>query len=447
LRYINAVIVTGDAASIARASRLAFVRSSRPVMAFPSTSAPAPQPSFSTDAAADYGVALNQLAMLNVPAAHSAGYRGRGILIGVQDTGFDNLNHNCLRFMDVIAAYDFLNNDANVGDQGDLGSGSHGTRTLSIIAGLDSGAYCGVAPDAQFVLTKTENSSSESPVEEDYWIAGLWFHDSLGVDVLSSSLSYREWYDYPAFDGETAPTTRAADSAFAAGMVIVNSMGNTGGFAYPRNKLGAPADARGVISVGGVLRDSTRWSSSSQGPTYDGRIKPDLVALSSGVYSASSSNDTDYFARSGTSFACPLVAGVAALVIQANPNLTSSEVMDILHVTASQSDNPDTLMGYGIPDVVAAIQLALERSVAVNPTLPTSTQLSLYPNPTNGSVTLTLPTGLFRSPIYLYDPLGRQLHRYDSPLSTRYTLDLSRYPAGSYWISAYGSSARVLLVR
>jgi len=450
LRYINAVIVTGSEASVARAARLAFVDSARPVMAFASMNASREfeeQRAAIRDNAADYGVALRQLGMVNVPAAHSAGFRGRGVLIGSQDTGFDNLNHNCFRFLEVIAAYDFLNDDHNVADQGDLGSGSHGTRTLSVIAGLDSGAFIGVAPDAQFVLTKTENSASETPIEEDYWIAGLWFHDSLGVDVLSSSLSYREWYDYPDFDGETAPTTRAADSAAAAGLVIVNSMGNTGGVGYPRSKLGAPADARGIISVGGAHYDSTYWTTASQGPTFDGRLKPDVAALSSGVYTASSADDNGYFSRAGTSFSCPMVAGITALMLEANSNLTPAEVMEILHLTSSQPDTPDTLLGYGIPNALAAIRLAQERSVSVQPSLPTANQLTLFPNPTNGAVILSLPAGKRLPPIYLFDPLGREIDRIDYTSSNRIILDLSRYPAGSYWIGVDGSSARIILVR
>ncbi len=479
VRYVNAVVVEGSEQSIAYAEALSFVSEAKPVMKFASFSTrndlasgfsnrsdsfqrqertesplsktapglqertksppsknalnPADRGGSAVEIAdnADYGQSLPQSLMVNIPDAHAEGYHGEGVLIGVQDTGFEIRRHRCYRTIDVIAAFDFLNGDGNVFDEDDLGSSQHGTRTLSVIAGLDTGNYIGAAPLAQFVLTKTENSESETPIEEDIWVEGLWFHDSLGVDVLSSSLSYRDWHDYPDYDGRTAVTSRAADSAFAAGVVIVNSMGNTGYNAYPENKLGAPADARGVISVGGVMRDSSRWQSSSQGPTYDGRIKPDVVAQSSLVYTASTSDNVSYAGRSGTSFSTPTVAGVVALVIQANPELTSQQVMDIMHRTSSRADSPDTLTGYGIVDALAAVMLAEEMEVAWEPSPEAHSLFALYPNPTNGKA-MIFRLGLDNSPFELRDINGRMVEAE----MTSGSIDLDGFPAGSYWIGS-----------
>ena len=432
VRYVNTVVVEGDERAIDRATSLPFVSEVKPVMAFASSSAADYGESPAEMVAnADYGESLTQSLLVNIPAAHAEGYHGEGVLIGVQDTGFDIRRHRGFRSIDVAAAYDFLNGDENVGDEDDRGSSQHGTRVLSVIAGLDSGNFIGAAPLAQFVLTKTENSESETPIEEDIWVEGLWFHDSLGVDVLSSSLSYRNWYDYPDYDGRTAVTSRAADSAFAAGLVLVNSMGNTGLSAYPANKMGAPADARGVISVGGVRRDSSRWQSSSQGPTYDGRIKPDVVAQSSLVFTVSTSDNSTYAGRSGTSYSTPTVAGVAALVVQANPELTSRQVMDILHRTSSRAESPDTLTGYGIVNALAAVRLAEEMAVADESFPPTHRLFTLYPNPTNGRA-MIFRIGMGYRSMELLDMNGRLI---EDEL-TDGSIDLEGFPAGSYWVGS-----------
>jgi len=476
VRYVNAVVVVGDEPALATAKALPFVREVKPVMAFASsfvadqtisspdleggllvrpdrlnttisekkrTKSPLSKNSYVIADNADYGQSLNQSLLINVPAAHAEGYRGEGVLIGMQDTGFEYRNHRAFRNLQLIATYDFLNGDANVFDEDDQGSATHGTRTLSVIAGLDSGNYIGIAPLASFVLTKTENTESETPVEEDLWVEGLWFHDSLGVDVLSSSLSYRDWIDYSDLDGATAVTTRAADSAFAAGMVLVNSMGNTGMSEYPTNKLGVPADARGVIAVGGVTRDSSYWATSSQGPTFDGRIKPDVVAQASSVYAVSTLDNSSYATRSGTSYSAPTVAGVAALVVQANRELTSQQVMDILHQTSSQADSPDTLMGYGIVNALAAVVMAREMAVAWEPAPTTHKLFTLYPNPTN-SRAMILRMGMSGGPLELRDMSGRLI---DSRL-TGGSLDLEGFPAGNYWVgSTLMGWQRLVLVR
>jgi len=460
LRYINAITVTGPPTALERAGQLEFVTEIRPVMAYASLNRELSEPEEPhsgksslgkriSDDEEQYGFSWQQSALVNIPEAHTAGYRGRGVLIGVQDTGFDFLDHRCFSGIEIVAAYDFLNDDDDVSDHGDVGSGRHGTKTLSVIAGLDSGRFIGAAPEARFVLTKTENTEEETPVEEDLWIAGLWFHDSMGVDVLSSSLSYRDWYDWEDMDGRTAITSRAADSAASAGMVIVNSAGNSGNEDYPDNKIGAPADARLVISAGGVLRDGRHYQTASQGPTYDGRLKPNVAAQAARVYAASYLMDTLYTRHSGTSFSCPMIAGIAALVLQAHPWLTPVEVIDIIQRASNRAEEPDTLDGYGIPDAWIAVQEAASRGVKTDFFTPTDIGFDVFPNPFNGRLNIRFNDMVSQRIIRLFDLHGRELGAFETmgQHSGMVTVDLSDYATGVYLLRVDDRGLKVVLIR
>ena len=305
----------------------------------------------------DYGQSFTQMNQINVPAVHDMGYTGQGITICSMDAGFDNLAHEVFSSMNIISMWDFVDNDP---DPSQLGG--HGTSTLSTIGGFKEGQLIGPAFNANFLLARTEDILSETPVEEDNWIAALEWADSIGVDVTTTSLSYLDYdppftsYTWEDMDGNTALITIAADLAVKIGIVVVNSASNSG-FHPTHNTLGAPADGDSVITVGAVGSDGERSSFSSVGPTVDGRIKPDLMAMGSGVYVARSSSPTSYGNSSGTSFSCPILAGAAALVLSVDPTLTPIEILDLLRQTASQSNNPDRLMGWGIINTLDAIEL------------------------------------------------------------------------------------------
>ncbi len=306
-----------------------------------------------TDYNYNYGSSLTQMQQINVPALHDLGYHAQGITICSMDAGFNNLAHVCFDSMNIIATWDFVNNDPNVGDQGDMGNGSHGTETLSTIGGFDNGELIGPAFGANFILTKTENTDSETPIEEDNWIAAMEWADSIGVDVTTTSLDYLV-YDppYPSYtwmdmDGNTARITIAADLAAGLGIVVVNSAGNDG-YNSSHNTLGAPADGDSVITIGAVSSDGSRAGFSSVGPTVDGRIKPDVMAMGDFDYVASPYSSTGFTYSSGTSFSCPLAAGVAALILNVNPSLTPMQVREAMRNTASNASNPNNLMGWGI---------------------------------------------------------------------------------------------------
>lgn len=307
----------------------------------------------------NYGTSFTQLNQISVPAVHDSGYNGAGVTICVLDAGFDNLPHEAFSSMNIIAAYDFVNHDPNVGNQGDMGEGSHGTATLSILGGFKEGQLIGPAYGSNFILAKTENTDSETPVEEDNWIAAVEWADSIGVDVTSTSLSYLDYdspftsYTWQDMDGNTALITIAADLAAGKGIVVVNAASNSG-LNTSHNTLGAPADGDSVFTIGAVTSSGVRSSFSSVGPTVDGRIKPDLMAMGSNVYHASSFGNS-YSAGGGTSFSCPLVAGVCALILQKNPSLTPMQVLQLLRSTATRSNNPDNLYGWGIVNALTAI--------------------------------------------------------------------------------------------
>jgi serine protease AprX len=308
----------------------------------------------------DYGDSYAEMQQINVPAVHDLGFTGQGVTICLMDAGFSRLSHVAFDSMNIIAAWDFVNNDPNVGNQADSGDGSHGTETLSTIGGYAPGHLIGPAFSSSYILAKTENTESETPIEEDNWIAAMEWADSIGVDVTSTSLGYLTFdppwpsYTWMDMDGNTTIITNGADYATHLGIVVVNSAGNNGSNSS-HNTLNAPADGDSVISAGAVDYSGGRAFFSSVGPTVDGRIKPDIMALGQGNVVASPYNDYSFTSSSGTSFSCPLSAGVAALILCVNPALTPMQVRDAMRNTASQSSNPDNLYGWGILNALDAV--------------------------------------------------------------------------------------------
>jgi serine protease AprX len=344
-----------------------------------------------------YGLAWDQNLSLQVPDLHQAGYLGAGVLIGLMDTGFDTAHvvfESVLAEGRLLGQYDFINDDGVVaneaGDRSD--QQDHGTQTWSVIAAdwPGPGRLVGVAPEASFLLAKTEDRPSETPIEEDNWIAAIEWMEGLGVDVTSTSLSYTDWYAYRQMDGDTAPITIAADEAAARGVVVVNSAGNEGVGSPPVNPdtipltyyVGAPADGDSVITVGATSADGTLATFSSHGPTFDGRRKPDLVARGMGVAMATpSASDTSLTTADGTSYSCPLTAGVAALLLEVHPDWNPQEVLAALRATADRSRNnvpgvPDNDYGWGY------VQAWDASRYEIGPMLPgPELEFYAYPNP------------------------------------------------------------------
>ncbi|MBC8043377.1 MAG: S8 family serine peptidase, partial [Rhizobacter sp.] len=322
----------------------------------------------------NYGSSLGQLQQIGVPEVHNLGLTGAGVLVANFDNGFRLPSHESLVTMTIVATYDFVDKKVSVvPNNPSSGFGAHGTNTLSTVGGYKEGKLIGPAFGADYILARTENDSSETPFEEDNWAAAAAWADSIGADVITSSLGYTDFdapyqnftYSWQELDGKTAISTKAAVRAAQVGIVVCNSAGNGGSVSAPANTLGAPSDADTVISVGGVYSSGVRWPQSSVGPAADGRIKPDVVAQSSGVVAASGSDPTAYNSLAGTSFSCPLTAGVAALVLEANPGLTPVQVRDILRQTASNAASPNREYGWGIVNALAAVNLAQTLSASL----------------------------------------------------------------------------------
>jgi hypothetical protein len=396
----------------------------------------------------NYGQSLTQLNIINVPPVHDLGYTGAGVTICMMDAGFDLLSHQVFGSMNIIATWDFVNGDANVENHGDLGNGAHGTSTLSLIGGFYEGQLIGPAFGADFILAKTENTESETPVEEDNWIAALEWADSIGVDVTSTSLSYTDFdppgpspgdYTWEDMDGNTARITIGADLAVKLGIFVVNSAGNYGYVAPPQNTLGAPADGDSVIAVGSVTSSGGRSNFSSVGPTFDGRIKPDLMAMGSKNYVACNWFTSCYSDNgSGTSWSCPMVAGAAALLLQVDPSLTPMELRNLLRNTASQSNNPDNLYGWGIINTYAAVQ-SLLTSVDDNEVPEDFVILRNYPNPFNPTTKIQFAVPVQSDVrIILHDVLGREMKElFNSEVKAgmhEFVLDGSELSSGVYLI-------------
>jgi subtilisin family serine protease len=401
-----------------------------------------------TPFALDYGTSFTQLNQINVPAVHNLGIYGQGVIVGMFDAGVNFLEHISFDSMTIIAAYDFVNNDPNVDDQlgPDMGEGSHGTQTLSVIGGFTPGYLIGPAFKAKYILAKTENTDSETPIEEDNWIRALEWAEGKGADVISSSLGYLT-YDYPHksytwrdMNGSTAKITIAADKAADRGVVVCNSAGN-GGSNSTRNTLGAPADGKTVIAVGAVTSTGTRSSFSSVGPTTDGRVKPDVMAMGSNVRMASIVFGNAFATGSGTSFSCPLAAGVCALLLSAHPNWTPAQVRAALRNTASRSQNPDNQYGWGIVNALAALNYAIPTTIEQVSHMPSAFYLEQnYPNPFNPTTNIEfrVPNSDGRSSTFVtlkvYDVLGREIA----------TLVSERKEAGSYNITFDSASGTIL---
>ena len=228
----------------------------------------------------------------------------------------------------------------------------HGTEMLGIVGGYAKDNYIGVAPGAQFIVAKTENPDSlyEFPIEEDIYIAGLEWAESQGADIVSSSLGYTNWYNWPNdYDGKTAPASIAAYEATKRGVIVVTAAGNV---AIPQ--LVVPGDAIDVITVGGIDSTFQRWRYSGQGPTYDGRLKPEIVCLSAAPVVINPDEKNSYLLSFGTSGATALAAGICALLLEGHPHWNVDSLRKALFETASFANTPSDSIGYGWPDAVKA---------------------------------------------------------------------------------------------
>jgi serine protease AprX len=319
-----------------------------------------------------YGGSSEQLIQIGVDKMHAQGYHGEGMLVAILDAGFRNANQvpflsQVFQENRVVGTYDFVKKETSVYEDD-----THGLNVFSIMAGYQEKQLVGPAYKSSYLLLRTEDAFTETPVEEANWLFGAEYADSAGVDVINSSLGYTTFDDptqdhkYADLNGQTTLISRAARWASEVGILVVVAAGNEG--LDPWHYIGAPADVSTILSIGAVDRNGVRSPFSSFGPTSDGRIKPDLAAQGSGTTIGSPGGQIT--TGNGTSYSSPLVAALATGFWQANPRLTVQQVIECLRQSGSQSTKPDNELGYGIPNFERASYIA---SAAYS--------LLIYPNP------------------------------------------------------------------
>lgn len=360
--------------------------------------------------ALNYGNSFTQTNMLGLVQLHNLGYTGQGKLIAILDAGF--LDFPLMTCFDSIRAnnqikytWDFVDNESDVYDDH-----YHGSAVLSCIAANVPDTLIGTAPDADFILLRTEDANSEYLIEEYNWAIGAEFADSAGADLINSSLGYTEFNDpsqnhtYADMDGNTNPVTIAADWAASKGIVVLNSAGNEGN--SPWNYISAPADADSILAVGAVDAFTDYASFSGNGPSADNRVKPDVAAMGQNTWLYTPFSNNQATQGNGTSFSSPVLCGAVACLMQAWPQKGSMDIIHVVKRSAHQFSNPDTLLGYGIPNFALANSLLSLENINV----PANSILHLFPNPIRNGAELTLiyfAKNSDQSTLRIYDICGK----------------------------------------
>jgi subtilisin family serine protease len=367
-----------------------------------------------------YGQSTNQIHMLNGDILHQQNYTGSGKIIAVLDAGFPGVNtaqpfQRLLANNQILGGYDFVSRNANF-----YSGSSHGTAVLSSMGGYKESALVGTAPDASYYLFITEDDTSENPVEESLWVEAAERADSLGVDIINTSLGYFEYdnaaynHTYSEMNGTTAFMSRGAEIAFSRGMIVVVSAGNAGRSSNPH--IAVPADAVSIIAIGAVDSAKDRASFSSIGPSFDNRIKPDVMAQ--GVSAVLSNEFGNIITANGTSFSSPIMAGMVACLWQAFPNKTNKEIRQLIIQSADRFTAPDAQYGYGIPDFSAALSKGLfVEDFAKN-------YFVAYPNPTTDLISVSFPESFNKGTVIFYSVFGKKvLERSISGSSDTFSLE------------------------
>ncbi|MEN2412826.1 S8 family serine peptidase [Flavobacterium mesophilum] len=349
-----------------------------------------------------YGNSASQIQMLNGQALHKQNYTGSGKIIAVLDAGFPGVDvvqpfQNLRANNKILGGYDFVNRNANfyTGD-------NHGTLVLSTMGGYKENSLIGTAPDASYYLFITENDATENPIEESLWVEAAEKADSLGVDIITTSLGYFEFdkagesHTYSDMNGTTTFISRGAEIAFSKGIIVLASAGNEG--RTPEPHIGAPADAVSVLAVGSVGSDKVRSTFSSIGPSFDNRIKPDIMAQGSATVISDDLGNIG--TASGTSFSCPVMAGVVACLWQAFPSKTNKEIRQMILQSADRYTTPDNNYGYGIPNFGA--------NLGVNDFM-LSSSFSVFPNPAKTTISFSFSEGNYDASVVIYSVLGQKL--------------------------------------
>lgn len=365
------------------------------------------------DSLFDYGPAWAQIAFHNGHRLHELGYYGDDMLIVVLDGGWEEFNHiPYFQIMyengQLMGTRDLIPDHDNVYE-----GGSHGTKVTSIMATAANGEYVGAAPHARYFFIFSENPYSEELIEEDFWAQGIEIADSLGADVVNSSLGYSTFsefhqgdFTYESCDGVASIASRNASLACQKGIAVCVSAGNEGNNSW--HYITHPADAFDVLCVGAArVVDSAMAYFSSYGPSADGRVKPDVVSVGWDTFIVST--DGNVRAGSGTSFASPVMAGLTACLRQALPSKSAMEILDIIRQHGHQYSTPDSIMGYGIPDMYQAY---LDNSAGQQVQTKIQSRITVYPNPCTDLLVISNPDYAIHK-IELYDVSGKLVYKYE----------------------------------
>lgn len=414
-KWFNAaIVIIANSSQLAAVNGLSCVLGSAPVNRYHASTSPdqlvASSPSsFSKKTATSntysYGPSLTQVSQIKADCMHNKGFRGQNMTIAVIDDGFDNVNNN--------PVFDSLRNEGRILGTRDIVAGntsvyeddSHGAMVLSCMAGNSPGNLIGTAPKASYYLLRSEDVFSEKIIEENNWVVAAELADSLGVDIITTSLGYSTFdiasqnHTYADLNGRTSVASIASTMAARKGIFLLNAAGNDGN--NPWHYIGVPADADSILTVGSVNGSGIHSGFSSVGPTADGRIKPDVSTMGEGTYVCQPNGM--FTAGNGTSFACPVMAGAVACLWQANPGKTNMQVLNAIRTSSSKNGNMDNDYGWGIPDLCLAdaILKSLPSSVAEL----SKNALVLFPNPAKHAISFKLdesPEG-----VVLTDILGK----------------------------------------
>ena len=356
-KWDNFVTVScNDTTLIDRIATLPFVLSTEKVWISPGAGKPSMaterdsvlnQPTIHPDSI--YGRAITQIQMSNGDKLHEAGFKGQGMTIAVIDAGFHNVDKiTAMQNIRILGTKDFVNQQADI-----FAESSHGMSVLSCIGMNRPDIMTGTAPEASFWLLRSEDEYSEHLVEQDYWSAAVEFADSVGVDVINTSLGYYSFddksknYKYRDLDGRHALMSRQASHIADKGMILVCSAGNSGAGSW--KKITPPGDADNVLTVGAIDKRAVLATFSSVGNTADHRVKPDVVAV--GVGSDVIRTDGNQGRANGTSFSSPIMCGMVTCLWQACPTLTAKEVIELVRRSGDRAGFPDNIYGYGVPDM------------------------------------------------------------------------------------------------
>lgn len=416
-KWFNGITIrTTDLEALAAIQALSFVNAIAPTGVSMATQSRQPKlldpaPSLERDGEPElYGTAYRQIEMLNGQELHALHAKGQGMLIGVLDSGFlgvdSALAFQPLRDRDgIVLTRDLVRHDGDVYDDH-----YHGRSVLSCMAADLDGVMLGTAPSADYVLIRTENVDSEYPVEEDNWVAGAELADSIGCDVLNTSLGYTTFDDstmdhtYAQLDGQTLRISIAANIVARKGMIPVNSAGNSGSSEW--HYIGAPADAIDILAVGAVGDVENFAPFSSYGPSADGRVKPDVCAMGWGSVVLRENVDS-VAAANGTSFASPILAGLVACLWQLHPNNTAPEVMAAVRQSASFYNAPSDSLGCGVPDFAVAHTILQATGIRSVTDLDV---IHLYPMPFTDQLSIILSAPMSGSmEVALLDLAGRSI--------------------------------------